>query len=250
MHTDKNIHWNLTSCIIWWQSMGQTVKATCAASVCCSSFTLCWLNMKKQQSNNSSLTEAKWDLFTLSAVVWAWCRFSECEALNHNELKKWWWRSNSLAWNKIFISAGSAERMTDRPIHWQSNIVCPLWLSLILLSLSSEVSSADRCQEENSLARKKKTVFNQVCAVTQTGRGWAVYLSRFAHLGTVGCIMTLWHQCLLMCGPIRELLDVVWAKQITVVICMEGVQAIITRTWGAQNTMKTQRDKHTQVCDY
>lgn len=157
MHTDKNIHWNLTSCIIWWQSMGQTVKATCAASVCCSSFTLCWLNMKKQQSNNSSLTEAKWDLFTLSAVVWAWCRFSECEALNHNELKKWWWRSNSLAWNKIFISAGSAERMTDRPIHWQSNIVCPLWLSLILLSLSSEVSSADRCQEENSLARKKNS---------------------------------------------------------------------------------------------
>ena len=55
----------------------------------------------------------------------------------------------------------------------------------------------------------------------------------------------LQHQCLLMCGPIRELLDVVWTKQI-VAVCVQRVRVIIGSTWGARK--HTWSTKHT--CKY
>lgn len=59
---------------------------------------------------------------------------------------------------------------------------------------------------------------------TQTGGGRAVTVT------AVLLAAQLRHHCLLMCGPIREFLNVVWAKKITVVVWMEGVRVIITRT--------------------
>lgn len=46
----------------------------------------------------------------------------------------------------------------------------------------------------------------------------------------VSLVAQLWHQCLLMCWPIRELLNVALSKWIVVVGCVQGVGGVITST--------------------
>lgn len=128
--------------------------------------------------------------------------------------------------------------------HAQQRQWPPIWLSdcrtdgaIFSVRSPSPVSPFQRSAQQTDGRRGKQLKVKKALKANI----WAT-----SRAGGRGVGAQLQHQCLLMCGPIRELLDVVWTKQI-VAVCVQRVRVIVGRTWGAKKHTHGAQNTHVNM---